>query len=305
MPVLDYLSHQRILLPALATTYALHFATRDLYRSYVAAEDEPAKQRVELLAAGLKAMASRHAVDTLQGCREALGGRGYLAANRLGYLREDTDIFTTFEGANAVLLQLVAKGLLTEYRNELGDLRLWGIVRHLGELAGAEAERLNPVRSRRTGEEFLRGPETQLEAFRFREARLRETAARRLKSRIDEGMDSFRALNECQDHLMTLAGAHVERIVLESFRSAVGKVGKGADGKIADALGLLADLFALSLMEKHRAWYLETGYMEGTQSKAIRRLVNALLGEVRPLAVPLADGFGIPEGILGAPDAVA
>ena len=59
-------------------------------------------------------MATWHATATIQACREACGGAGYLAENRLTTLKADTDVFTTFEGDNTVLLQLVAKGLLTE-----------------------------------------------------------------------------------------------------------------------------------------------------------------------------------------------
>jgi len=43
-------------------------------------------------------------VDTLQACREVCGGEGYDARNRFGRLKADADIFTTFEGANAVQL---------------------------------------------------------------------------------------------------------------------------------------------------------------------------------------------------------
>ena len=304
VPILDYLAQQRALFPALATTYGLHFAVRDLAQSYADGGTDEERASVELLAAALKALASRNALETLQTCREAMGGRGYLAANRIGYLREDIDIFTTFEGANVVLLQLVAKGLLTEYRNELGDLRLLGIVKHLGELAGEEAQRRDPVRSRRTGEDFLRDPETQMDAFTFRESRLRHTVAWRLKSRIDEGTDSFRAMNECQDHLLALAGAHGERIVLERFRAAVDRAKASEEAPIADILSLLADLYALSRLERDRAWFQESGYMEGGQGKAIRGLVNALCADLRPFAVQLVDAFGIPDEILAAPDAI-
>ena len=41
-------------------------------------------------------------------------------------MKADTDVFTTFEGDNTVLLQLVSKGLLTSYRDHFGDLDTLG-----------------------------------------------------------------------------------------------------------------------------------------------------------------------------------
>ncbi len=300
IPVLDFLTHQRLLLPRLAGTYALHFAVRELMGEHDEAQEEEERTRVEVQAAGLKAYASRHAVETIQACREACGGQGYLAANRFGTLREDVDVFTTFEGANVVLLQLVARGLLGRYREEMGDLNLRRLVRLLAERAGTEVTRRNPVRSRRTGEEFLRDPEMHLEALRFREERLLGTVARRLKSRLDGGMDSFQAMNECQDHLVALAEAHVERGILESFREGVARA---PNPGISEVLGNLAELWALARLEAHRGWFLEVGYMEGSQTRAIRAQVNRVCGEIRDQALPLVDAFGIPGDLLSAPAA--
>ncbi len=300
VPILDYLTQQRDLLPRVAANYGLHFAVRELIRDYGEARESEERGRVEVMAAGLKAYASRHAQETIQVCREACGGRGYLAENRFGELRNDTDVFTTFEGANVVLYQLVARGLLTRFRDEMGDLRFWGTLRFLADRAGSEVIRRNPVRSRRTAEEHLRDPEVMRDTFHFREERLLQTAARRLKRRIDDGMDSFDAMNECQTHLVTLARAHVERKILESFQRAVGEA---PDPALESELRRLADLWGLWRLEADRAWFLESGYMEGTRSKAIRDLVDELCREIRPQAVPLVDGFGIPDSILAAPAA--
>ena len=259
---------------------------------------------METLAAGLKAYASRHAQETLQNCREALGGQGYLAANRLGVLREDTDIFTTFEGVNVVLLQLVAKSLLSKYRESVGDLRLWSMVRLLAERAGEEAARLDPVRSRRSADEYLRDPQTQREALLFRQSRLLHTVARRLKHRIERGMDSFHAMNECQDHLVHLARAHIERSILDSFRAGVERCRESEGGTAARLLGALSDLYALSRIERDRAWYLEAGYMEAIQTKAVHNLVNRLCRELRDEAPALVGAFGIPDEVLAAPAAL-
>ncbi|TVP55466.1 MAG: acyl-CoA oxidase [Gemmatimonadales bacterium] len=301
VPILDYLTQQRLLLPRLAECYALHFTTQALIDDYGAStDDEALRSRVEVEAAALKALASRHAVDTIQSSREACGGRGYLAENRFGELRDDTDVFTTFEGANVVLLQLVARGLLSRYREEMGDLSLRGMVRVLADRAGTEVHRRNPVRSRRSAEDHLRDPETHLDAMQFREQRLLQSVARRLKSRIDDGMDSFHAMNECQDHLVSLARAHAERRVLEEFRRAVEAA---PDPEVTGVLTRLMELWALSRLEEDRAWFLETGYMEGSQSRAIRSLVNQLCGELKDDAVALTEGFGIPPELLRAPAA--
>jgi len=145
--ILDYLQHQRRLLPALAMTYALHFAQEALVESLHRAADgdsadESEQRQLETLAAGLKAVSTWHTTQTIQTCREACGGAGYLSVNRLTELKADTDVFTTFEGDNTVLLQLVAKGLLTNFRDEFGSMDTVGMVRYVADqVVGAVLER--------------------------------------------------------------------------------------------------------------------------------------------------------------------
>lgn len=303
VPVLDYTTQRRLLLPRLATTYAHHFATRDLVERYEASlgegADESATRELEVRAAGLKALASWHAMDTLQAVRESMGGRGYHAENRLGRLKNDTDIFTTFEGANVVLLQLVAKGLLTRFREQMGDLRLWSAVRYLADRAQTRVAELNPVIVRRDDEDHLRDPDFHRAAFEYREERLLGSVARRLKGRIDDGMESFDAMNAVQDHLVTLARAHTERRMLEAFLEGVRRAPTPG---ISESLRTLAGLFALSRLEADRAWFLEAGYFEPRKSEAIRAQVNALCAEVAEQAELLVDAFGIPDAVLQAPD---
>ena len=56
-------------------------------------------------------------------------------------LKADTDVFTTFEGDNTVLLQLVAKGLLTSYRDAFGDLDTLGTVRFVARQVASSRRR--------------------------------------------------------------------------------------------------------------------------------------------------------------------
>lgn len=44
-----------------------------------------------------------HRTKTLQECREACGGMGFMAANRIGPLMNDSNIDVTWEGDNNVV----------------------------------------------------------------------------------------------------------------------------------------------------------------------------------------------------------
>ncbi|MYK67529.1 MAG: acyl-CoA oxidase [Gemmatimonadetes bacterium] len=296
VPVLDYLALQRELLPRVARTYAMAFAVRELIRRY--ADPEPDRRELEVRAAALKAAASRHALDTLQACREACGGQGYLSENHFARLKADTDVFATFEGANPVLLQLAAKGLLSRYRREMGDLSMWGMARYLAELAGTRLADMNPVVTRRTDPDHLADPDFQHSAMLYREERLLRSAARRLKARLDQGMDSFDAVNDCQDHLITLARAHVDRIVLEAAHDALGAM---QEGEAKALVARVVTLHGLATLEDQRAWYLEKGYFESSKSEAVRNEVNRYCRTLAPRAVELVDAFGIPDELVGAP----
>ncbi|MFF7501165.1 acyl-CoA dehydrogenase [Streptomyces lavendulae] len=320
--LLDYGLHQRRLLPLIARTYALH-AAQDVVRTQLhevfsglsgIEGDARARRRLEARAAGMKALSTWHATRVVQECREACGGAGYLAVNRFAALKGDSDVFTTFEGDNHVLLQLVAKGLLTDHASEFEGLDQLGMVRYVTGLAvetvierTSAHKLLERVRDLLPGgddwdrEAGLLDPEYQLAMFRFREEHLLAGLARRIKRGIDQERAAGAVFSQVQDHVIALARSHVERLVAEAFVDQVRALPEGG-GKAA--LGLLCDLFALSAIEADRAWFMEHGRLTVQRSKAISREVNDLCRKVRPLAVDLVDAWGVPSAVLRAPDLV-
>jgi acyl-CoA oxidase len=321
--LLDYGLHQRRLFPLLARTYALHFAQEvvagQLHEVFSETEETPntekTRRELEAMAAGTKALGTWHATRTIQECREACGGAGYLSVNRFAALKADTDVFTTFEGDNHVLLQLVAKGLLTDYASGFEDLDQFGMVRFVANL-GVETvlekarvhtllERIRDVlpggESGWDQEAGLLDPEYQLAMLRFREEHMLGGVARRLKRGIDDGMNPGVVFSRVQDHVIGAARAHVERLVLEAF---VAKAGELPEGDLKVAVNLLCDLHALCTIEADRAWFMEHGRLSVTRSKAISREINSLCRKIRPLAADLVDAFGVPVEMLRAPDLV-
>jgi acyl-CoA oxidase len=297
VPILNYRMHQRRLMPLLARSYAIHFGLQYLTRRYLA-KNETEMQEIEALAAGMKSYSTWNTTDVLQECREACGGKGYLSENRIGALKNDTEIYTTFEGDNTVLMQLVAKNRLAEFRKAFGQMNAVGMIYYVYENAKTALSEKNPIVTRKTDESHLLDDQFHLHALEHREKTTLASAARRLKKLIDSGLDSYDAFNVTQHQMVDLARAWLDRIVFEQFQLAVAKVD---DEKVKTALTRLQQLFALSVIEQNKGWYLEDGYMEAVKTKAIRKMVNQLCWDIRKDAVPLVQAFDIPDSCLAAP----
>ncbi len=294
--LMDYPTHQRRLLPRLAKTYGYYLSIVKLSEDYINA-DEAQMRKIETKAAGLKSMATWHATSTIQECREACGGKGYLSENRIGALKGDSDIFTTFEGDNTVLLQLVAKGLLTEFKQSFHDEGFTAVIRYLGERISNTINEYNPIYRRNTSTDHLLDRGFHLHAFRYREKKLLISLSQRMQDYLKKRIKPYDAFLKCQSHMVTLAKAYIERLVLKDFDAKINEL-QESDEK--DALSKMCDLYALSVMEENKGWYLESDYMDGSKTKAIRRVVTKLCAEVRPDSLAYVDAFGIPEELLGA-----
>lgn len=310
--IMDYLVHQQRLLPHIARAYALGFAQNELVTTMhdiqTSDEIDPSGQReLESRAAGLKAANTWHATRAIQECREACGGAGYLAENRLTALKADTDVFTTFEGDNTVLTQLVAKELLTKYADEVRGM---SPVEWMAFAANAFGDAVRTrtaaqqiiqtiLDTRQDNEEdgslFNRG--TQLTMFEDREEYLLSTAARRLQGARKREDDPFDAFNFVQDHVLHAARAHIDRVVLEAF---IAGIDACEDETARDLLSDLCDLYALTVIDEDKAWFMEHRHLSVERAKAVRRGINERCRTLRPHAATLVEGLGVPDALAGA-----
>jgi acyl-CoA oxidase len=309
--LLDYLAHQRKLLPAIATAYAHTFAVNEIVDRLqemheMPEKDQVAQRELETRAAGLKAVITRFANDTNQMCREACGGAGYMSENGLTTLRADADVFATFEGDNTVLLQLVAKGLLTGYREMWGDLDMRGMVQFAARAFGGQVveatsvrplvERLIAAAARKSEDETLLDRGWHLSMFADRERHVLETVVNRLRGRAKDE-DSFEAFNFAQDHVLLAARTHMDRIVLEAF---VAGIDACEEGEVRDTLERLCTLYALSSIQDDSGWFQAHNRMSAARAKAVTAQINKLCIELRPDALGLVEGMGVPEAWLGS-----
>ncbi|KAK7369370.1 hypothetical protein VNO80_11407 [Phaseolus coccineus] len=301
--ILDYQSQQHKLMPMLASTYAFYFATTTLVEKYSQMKkthDEELVADVHALSAGLKAYITSYTAKSLSICREACGGHGYAAVNRFGILRNDHDIFQTFEGDNTVLLQQVAGDLLKQYNGKFTGGTLAVTWNYLRESMNTYLSQPNPVTARWEGEDHLRDPKFQLDAFRYRTSRLLQSVAVRLRKH-SKTLGDFGAWNRCLNHLLTLAESHIESVILAKFIEAVQRC---PDPSSQAALKLVCDLYALDRIWNDIGTYRNVDYVAPNKAKAIHKLAEYLSFQVRNVARELVDAFDLPDHVTRAPIAM-
>jgi acyl-CoA oxidase len=311
--LLDYQRHQYRLLPKLATTYAQFFAHdrllnafHDVFNGTRDSDDD--RQDLETLAAALKPLSTWHALETLQEAREACGGAGFMASNRIVGLRADLDIYVTFEGDNNVLLQLVAKRLLTDYSKKFAHADAGALARYVVTQAADRAYHGSGLRSlAQTVKDFgstarsvgqLRDTDVQRELLTDRVETMIAEVATRLRHVSKLPKDKAAALfNSQQNELIEAARAHGELLQWEAFTAALDTI---EDAGTKQVLTWLHDLFGLGLIEKHLSWYLIHGRLSPQRGQAVGAYIDRLITRLRPHAGDLVDAFGFEQGHLRA-----
>ena len=312
--LLDYAKHQRRLLPLLAQTYAQYFAGDELLRTFdgvfSGAHDTPEdRENLETLAAAFKPLSTWNALDTIQECREACGGSGFLAENRLVGLHQDLDVYVTFEGDNNVLLQLVGKRLLSDYAKQFKGADAATLAKFaVGQTAG---KAFNGGGLRRFGQSVSDFGSTARSVERGLRA---EQQHELLSGRVEQMVSNIAAalrpaaklspteaaavFNAHQVELIEAARAHAELLQWEAFTDGINAIENEGTRHV---LTWLRDLFGLSLIEKHLAWYLMNGRLSSLRAAAVTRYIDRLCGRLRPHAQDLVDAFGFAPEHVRAP----
>ncbi|XP_022726557.1 acyl-coenzyme A oxidase 3, peroxisomal-like [Durio zibethinus] len=279
--LLDYPSHQRRLLPLLAKTYAMSFAGNYLKLLFVRRKSQSNKT-IHVVSSSFKATFTWNNMQILQECREACGGQGLKTENRIGHLKGEYDVQSTFEGDNNILMQQVSKALLAEYvaaqkRNKV--------------FKGLGLEHMNkpcPLIPSQLTSTTLRCSQFQMDALRLRERDL----LNRFVADVSQCQAKHAFLMSYQ-LAEDLGKAFSERSIFQTFVEAEATL---AAGSLKDVLGMLRSLYALICLED--VAFLRYGYLSMDNAATVRREITKICSELRPHALALVSSFGIPDAFL-------
>ncbi len=275
-PLINFQLQRNALMPLLARTYALNFALNQVKNEY-SFHDTTKDQIIRCCA--IKALVTWHAENTITTCRERCGGQGFLAANMFQELLAGAHAGLTAEGDNAVLMQKVAKELLSQV-TPLQLLKL-------------QSSMLL---------KFIRGKLTTLQdclnLFERREQIHTAKLALRMQKANWKGKEkAFTTwMTEESNTVQAMARAFAERFTLNAFVEALQN--PDLDDPVIEKL---ARLYAFQAIKDDLAFFLVEGLLSRSQARNLDRQISKLCADLCPFISYLIEAFGIPEHLIHAP----
>jgi len=278
VPIMSYPTHQVRIMPLLARTIAFNFAMLYLQKVF-ANKTEKTMPFVHALSSLLKATAAWNLATTIQTCRETCGGQGFRSYSRFGLYRDDTDVFSTFEGDNTVLMQQVSRYLLYVFNSQSKSGKFSGILTHLGN-------------GEYNGSKDIYNFGYQQYMFEQRE----KTLLIELATRISNSKKSqWERWLENMYLVIRLAHAHGDRLLHEIF----GKYIQDAPQQLKTVLTKCCHLDTMIRIRDNLGFFVDRKLF--IEVGKIDDMIVKCCAEITPVSLNIVKSFGIPKNCL--PDA--
>ena len=309
--IMDYGTHKMRLIPALAITFAMHFAAVEVTRIYDSLMEQlgqmkkpnsasPAKM-AELIdtlkethgtSAGLKAFCSWKALEIIETCRQACGGQGYSSYAGLASMYQDFVVQCTWEGDNTVMTLQLGRYLVSSLNERLQrKKKLPSGISYLNGLPEV-------LKQKCPSNGDITDPKIISEAMDVTCANAVMMAAEEFTKFKSKGLSEDEAYEKSSVQRFVAAKLHCYNYIYKRFLEACDRA--PASG-IKGILSLLCSLYGLNSISENAGWFLQFGYLNPGHMAAIQAKILELLDQIRPQVIGLTDSFGLTDYVINSP----
>lgn len=308
LPVLEYQVQQWRLLPYVAAAYVSIYFARDFYQDFIdffvssllgekSSKQEVSRTHIHALSCCGKAVCAWIARDSVQECREACGGHGFLRAAGFGRLRNDNDANCTYEGDNNVILQQTSNYLLNLLKKKKSGESVPTYIDDLSFFDNIEEILNMKYNPHSTNTKIKYSDITNM--FAWLVCYLLMKSYGKYNSLLEKTKNSFTARCNSQVYAAhTLAIAFFQLVMLKRFRKFIDEQTNPA---IKSTLENLGKLYGLWSIEKHLAILYAGSYLSGSiPNDIIKEEIVNLCSILKDDAVALVDVLAPPDFILNS-----
>ncbi|KAK7910298.1 hypothetical protein WMY93_014982 [Mugilogobius chulae] len=306
IPILEYQLQQWRLIPYLAAAYALDRLSKTLFFNFAELQRDKSERQSELgreihaIFCAAKSLGAWTAQRGIQECREACGGLGYLAMNRLGDLRNDNDPNCTYEGDNNVLLQQTSSYLLSWIHHKLHKRGRIESPLHTVDFLDDFHHILESKFDASTEAECMDSA-VSVAAYKWLVCFLLDESYKKLQQQRIMGKEEFEARNDSQVYFCrSLSLAYIELVCLQRFDKLIR--GEDIQTDLRAVLQKLCGLYGLWSLSSHMATLYQGGYISGRRpAEMVLNAILSLCSQLKDDSVALVDVMAPPDFILNSP----
>ncbi|XP_026759158.2 probable peroxisomal acyl-coenzyme A oxidase 1 [Galleria mellonella] len=293
--ILDYVTQQHKIFISIATGHAFRIVGRWLWNTMMQVLQNISEGKMEQLpelhaiSCCMKAVCSQDSASSIEQCRLACGGHGFMKSSNLPLLYGLTTASITYEGENTVLMLQTARFLLKTWMQILeGDTALTPTVLYLLNFA------------KPTDYRWENTPQGLIKGFQAVAAGKIKTAYDSVVKYVNAGNSQQDAWNLASVQLVAASEAHCRAVLCEIFSNEIQRASSTLSPNLSKVLQQLVELYLVYWALEKRGDILLYSTISKDDIAALNKRYEELLALIRPNAVGLVDGFDLRDEVLNS-----